>query len=231
MNENEAVAYNAVREKVQAEYGAVATLVSIGKLRQFCAHPDILCTDSGFINSFTKFARLKELLEELIAIGEKALIFTSYTRMADLIAKMVSDELGVMSATLDGRTEIEKRLPLIDAFSEYDGPAILLLNPRAGGSGLNITAANHVIHYNPEWNPALEDQASARAYRRGQERPVTVRRLIYADTVEEVMDERLQRKRNIAGNAIIGVEGREADYLDIMAALERSPSIVLPSGV
>ena len=130
-----------------------------------------------------------------------------------------------MSSTLDGRRDIDDRQPLIDRFSRYGGPAALVLNPRAGGSGLNITAANHVIHYNPEWNPALEDQASARAHRRGQERPVTVRRLIYAGTVEEVIDDRLRRKRDLAGTAVIGVEGREQDYGDIMAALERSPSV------
>ena len=129
-----------------------------------------------------------------------------------------------MAATLDGRRKTEDRQPLIDRFSDHQGPAVLVLNPRAGGSGLNITAANHVIHYNPEWNPALEDQASARAHRRGQRRPVTVRRLIYARTVEEVIDERLRRKRNIAGTAIIGVEGREEDYADILAALKCSPS-------
>ena len=88
---------------------------------------------------------------------------------------------------------------------------------------MNITAANHVIHYNPEWNPALEDQAAARAHRRGQTRPVTVRRLIFSRTVEEVMDERLRRKREIAARAVVGVEGSDADYADVVAALERSP--------
>lgn len=99
-----------------------------------------------------------------------------------------------------------------------------MLNPKAGGAGLNITAANHVIHYNPEWNPALEDQASARAHRRGQQLTVTVHRLLVADTVEDVVDERLTRKRAISGTAVVGVEGREDDYGDIVAALMRSPS-------
>ena len=226
LSEAEACGYDEMRERVFAEYGTAATLVSLGKLRQFCSHPVILGDDSGIrIETFSKFERLRGLLEEIFSLGEKALVFTSYTRMADLIANMTSSEFDAMSATLDGRLDIDDRQPLIDSFSGYRGPAVLVLNPRAGGSGLNIAAANHVIHYNPEWNPALEDQASARAYRRGQERPVTVRRLIYAGTVEEVMDERLRRKRDIAGTAIIGVEGKEEDYADIMAALERSPSI------
>lgn len=226
LSEEEACAYEGLRERTLAECGTAATLVSLGRLRQFCAHPDILNGGSGFrAEAFSKLERLGELLDETFALGEKALVFTSYTRMADLIAGMASGRLGAMSATLDGRLDIEGRQPLIDAFAGHDGPAVLVLNSRAGGSGLNITAANHVIHYNPEWNPALEDQASARAHRRGQERPVTVRRLIFAGTVEEVMDERLRRKRRIAERAVIGVEGREEDYMDIMAALERSPSV------
>lgn len=225
LSETEACAYDGMREKVFEEYGPAATLVSLGKLRQFCAHPIIVRDGIHLPNeTFSKFERLNDLLEEIFSRDDKVLVFTSYTRMADLIADMASREFGAMAATLDGRLDIESRQPLIDMFSEFHGPAVLVLNPRAGGSGLNIVAANHVIHYNPEWNPALEDQASARAHRRGQERPVTVRRLLYAGTVEEVMDERLRRKRDIAGSAIVGVEGKEEDYADIMAALERSPS-------
>ena len=143
--------------------------------------------------------------------------------MADRIAAMVRNKFGVISATIDGRLPIPERQLLIDQFTAYQGPAVLVLNPRAGGTGLNIAAANHVIQYNPEWNPAIEDQAAARAYRRGQRRTVTIRRLIVANTVEEVIDERLQRKRDIAGNAVVGVRGEQDDYRDIMAALTRSP--------
>lgn len=225
LSEAEAYAYEEIRKKILLQYGAAAQLVSLGKLRQFCAHPDILKEGSRLPRNgaFSKFGRLKDLLEEIFSRREKALVFTSFTRMADLIAGMSSSEFDAMSATLDGRLDIDKRQPLIDRFSGHGGPAVLVMNPRAGGSGLNLTAANHVIHYNPEWNPALEDQASARAYRRGQERPVTVRRLTYSGTVEEVIEDRLQRKRNIAETAIIGVDGKKEDYADILAALERSP--------
>ncbi len=229
LSEEEAGAYDEMREKIFEEYGAAATLVSLGKLRQFCAHPDILGKGISIRSeAFSKFERLRELLEEIFARDEKALVFTSYTKMADMIADMVASEFRAMSATLDGRRNLADRQPLIDRFSGYGGPAALVLNPRAGGSGLNITAANHVIHYNPEWNPALEDQASARAHRLGQDRPVTVRRLICAGTVEEVIEDRLGRKRDLAGTAVIGVEGKGQDYADIMAALERSPSAARP---
>ena len=224
MSEDEASAYEGVRREVFEEYGAAATLVSLGKLRQFCAHPDIIGAPHHAPNlAFSKFDRLRELLEEIFSRREKALVFSSYTKMADLISEMAIRTFDVMAATLDGRLAIDERQQLIDRFSMHDGPAVLILNPRAGGSGLNITSANHVIHYNPEWNPALEDQASARAHRRGQERPVTVRRLIYAGTVEEAMDERLQRKRNLAEAAIIGTGGQDEDYADILEALQRSP--------
>ena len=225
MEEIEAHAYDQLRKEIAEQYGAIASLISLGKLRQFCSHPNLLesASDANF-RKFSKFARLQELLEEILSFGEKVLIFTSYTKMSDMIMSMATSKFGVMAATLDGRLDISKRQPLIDQFEENSGSALLVLNPKAGGSGLNITAANHVIHYNPEWNPALEDQASARAYRRGQKRPVTIRRLIYSRTVEEVINERLNRKREISDRAIIGVEGKEQDYADILAALECSPT-------
>ena len=101
---------------------------------------------------------------------------------------------------------------------------MLVLNPRAAGTGLNITGANHVIHYNPEWNPALEDQASARAYRRGQEKTVFIYRLYYLETVEEVVNDRIERKRDIAGNAIVGTDGSHTDADDIIRALTLKPT-------
>ena len=225
LREDEAEAYELVRKTIAGQYGTTATLVSLTKLRQFCAHPEIVNGADAHIMgaNFTKFNRLMELLSEIFDWQEKVLVFTSYTAMADRIASVTANKFGVMAATFDGRLKTEARQPLLDRFKDHTGPALLVLNPRAGGVGLNIVAANHVIHYNPEWNPAIEDQASARVHRRGQRYPVTVRRLIFAGTVEEVMDERLRRKREIANKAVIGIEGRDTDYPDIVAALRRSP--------
>ena len=100
---------------------------------------------------------------------------------------------------------------------------MLALNPRAAGTGLNITGANHVIHFNLEWNPALEDQASARAYRRGQKKTVFVYRLYYLNTVEELVNERISRKREIAKTAIVGNEGMLQERKDLIAAINVSP--------
>jgi SNF2 family DNA or RNA helicase len=226
LDDDEVAAYDDIRERIAAEYGAAATLVALTSLRRFCAHPALMEGGSyvGDPMSFTKFRRLDELVEEIFEQSEKVIIFTSFTAMADMIAGHIKHRFGAFAGVIDGRLPINDRQPLIDSFSAVRGGAALVLNPKAGGAGLNITAANHVIHYNPEWNPALEDQASARAHRRGQDRPVTVHRLLVADTVEDVVDERLSRKRALSATAVVGVEGKDDDYGDIVAALSRSPA-------
>lgn len=226
LDEGEAAAYEAERERIYAQYGAAATLVALTSLRRFCAHPDLMSGSAGTADpmSFSKFRRMEEIVEEIFACREKVIIFTSFTVMADMIARHIKTRFEAFAGVIDGRLPIDDRQPLIDRFSAIQGGAALVLNPKAGGAGLNITAANHVIHYNPEWNPALEDQASARAHRRGQQLPVTVHRLLVADTVEDVVDERLTRKRAISGTAVVGLEGKNDDYGDIVAALMRSPS-------
>lgn len=226
LTEEEADEYERIRLEIKQTHGRSATIVALTALRQYCAHPALLTDTPQSLGrtEFTKINRLREILEEVFARREKAIVFTSYTDMADIIATMVKSGFGIFAECLDGRLDIEKRHPLLDRFAGIDGPAALVLNPRAGGSGLNITAANHVIHYNLEWNPALEDQASARVHRRGQTLPVFVHRLFFAGTVEEVVDERIRRKRILSDAAVVGVEGKDEDYEDIVAALERSPA-------
>ena len=118
---------------------------------------------------------------------------------------------------------MSQRQPIIDSFSNVDGSAVLILNPRAAGVGLNITAASRVIHYNLEWNPAVEDQASARAYRRGQKRTVFVYRLYYNNSVEDVINDRIERKRDLFNNAIKGLNQSDLERADLIRALEISP--------
>lgn len=222
LSPEEAEAYERERSAIFAEHGQAAILVALTRLRMFCAHPGLLDDMTSSIE-FSKLERLQEILEEVFASSEKVIIFTSYTAMADTITDFVKRTWGIFAGCLDGRLAIDNRQPLIDRFSEVKGPAVLVLNPKAGGAGLNITAANHVVHYNLEWNPALEDQASARAHRRGQTRPVTVHRLYCAGTVEEVVNERTLRKRELSQAAIVGVTGQDNDYEDILKALQRSP--------
>jgi len=224
LSDQEIAEYDQIRQRIKDEYGSAATLVSLTALRMYCAHPLLLSASHvGDPTQFSKFQRLNEILREIFSHGEKALVFTSFTAVADMICRHVGSTLQTFARVLDGRLSMDERQPLIDEFSSVSGAGALILNPRAGGVGLNITASNHVIHYNPEWNPALEDQASARAHRRGQELPVTVHRLLVADTVEEVISARLERKRVLADTAVVGVVGHEDDYADIISALSRSP--------
>lgn len=226
LDDSEAAAYDAERTRISVEYGSAATLVALTSLRRFCAHPALMNGSGATADamSFSKFRRLDEIVEEIFTQDQKVIIFTSFTAMADMIARHIERRFSVFAGVIDGGLAIDARQPLIDHFSAIKGAAGLVLNPKAGGTGLNITAANHVIHYNPEWNPALEDQASARAYRRGQTLPVTVHRLLVANTVEDVVDDRLTRKRALSDTAVVGVEGKDDDYGDIVAALTRSPS-------
>lgn len=224
LSEQSAVEYDAIRQQIAAQYGAAANLVAVTKLRLYCTHPFLVNGGDGDpLPHSTKYARLHEVLEEIVARCEKALIFTSFTEMADILAADLPRRFGVACSIIDGRTPVPDRQPTVDAFQNAGGSAVLVLNPKAAGVGLNITAASHVIHYNLEWNPAVEDQATARAYRRGQDKPVTVHRLFHANTIEEVIDQRVARKRDIAGQAVIGVQGAEDDLADILRAIELSP--------
>jgi SNF2 family DNA or RNA helicase len=224
LTEAQAFEYEEIRRSAIAEYGQGATLVALTRLRMYCAHPRLLGNpDSDPSATSAKYARLTEILEEIHQNGEKVLIFTSFNDMSDLIVSDLTQRFGVPTDFIDGRTPIDERQNVIDRFSAISGSAVLVLNPRAAGTGLNITSANHVIHYNLEWNPAVEDQASARAHRRGQTLPVTVHRLFYVDTVEEIIDGRVSAKRLLSKRAVVGIDGSEDNLSDIAAALARSP--------
>lgn len=216
--------YEDIRKEIADTYGTSATLVALGKLRQFCAHPRLLGISwEDPAKGMPKYQRLVEILEEIFAHGQKALVFSSFTGMADILLEDIPKRFpSAWAGVIDGRVPVEDRQALVDRFSEHDGFGFLALNPKAAGVGLNITAANHVIHYNPEWNPAVEDQASARAHRRKQKLPVTVHHLFFADSVEEVVADRLDLKRMIAGGAVVGHKGT-SDASDIARALMISP--------
>lgn len=225
MDETSALAYEEIRQEAALRNPMAADFTAMVPLRMYCAHPwaaEKLLGDSPFHCS-PKLRRLFDILEEVIGNGEKALVFTSFQNVADLIDRLVREEWGVFSAIIDGRVPVPERQGIVDALSAAAAGGVLVLNPKAAGVGLNITAANHVIHYNLEWNPAVEDQASARAYRRGQELPVTVHRLFYVGTVEEVMDDRIQRKRMLSDSAVLGTDGSTVEVQDLHRALTISP--------
>lgn len=226
LSEAESGAYEQVRLDTLAEFGGAASLVALTRLRMFCAHPLLLDDTSWSVEAalgFTKLARLFEIVNEVFASRQKMLVFTSYNRLAEMITRITRERYLTLAKTINGETPVAMRQEIVDQFAAETGSALLVLNPRAAGTGLNITAATHVVHYNLEWNPAVEDQASARAHRRGQTRPVTVHRLYLGDTVEEIVDERLTRKRSLSGAAVVGVEGSDADLADVARALRASP--------
>ena len=225
LDEHHARAYEEIRLEAAQKNPQAVAFTAMVPLRMYCAHPwaaKKLLGESPF-HASPKLTRLFGILEEVIGNGEKALVFTSFQEVADLIARLVREEWGVFAEVIDGRVPVPDRQGLVDALAAAKPSGVLVLNPKAAGVGLNITAANHVIHYNLEWNPAVEDQASARSYRRGQERPVTVHRLFYVDTVEEVIDDIMRRKRTISESAVLGTDGESVDVEDLQRALTISP--------
>ncbi len=215
--------YEQTRKAAIAEYGESASLVALQRLRMLCTHPILLgAGEADPADEMPKYQRLIELLEEIFSRSDKCLIFTSYTGMTNILLKDLPARFPRQYFSfIDGRVPVPSRQTIVDDFSAATAGA-LFLNPKAAGVGLNITAANHVIHYNPEWNPALQDQASARAYRRKQERPVTIHQMFFVDSVEEVIVDRLCLKRGLAESAAIG-HGGETTTGEIMQALRISP--------
>ena len=227
MDAQESLMYEDERLRIVEELGEkAATLATLQKLRMYCTHPSLIQEEKNFIDPdkySMKYRRMCEILSEIIAKKEKVILFTSYTGMFNILLSDIPSRFHIPVYSINGATPVEDRQPTVDTFSAVKGSALLVLNPRAAGTGLNITAANYVIHYNLEWNPALEDQASARAYRRGQTKTVFVYRLFYANTVEQVVNDRIELKRDLSDTAVIGVSGKQENRDDIMNALLLSP--------
>lgn len=224
MSDEESFRYEEYRKEASGQSEALG-LGALQKLRMFCTHPQLCDEDLSrdpYISSI-KYQRMCEILGEIIERNEKVILFTSYQKMFNILERDIPMRFDIPIMKINGSTPVEDRQSIVDEFNRYDGCMMLALNPRAAGTGLNITAANHVIHYNLEWNPALEDQASARAYRRGQEKTVFVYRLYYKDTVEQIVNERIDRKREMAKVAIVGTDGNNENREDIISALNISP--------
>lgn len=227
MTEREAQFYEAERkDSEKLTELRLMKIEKIQKLRMFCTHPLVYDKSLGNIdpaNISYKYERLCEILENVFSQNEKAIIFTSFNEMIKIICDDIKKRYNVYTNFINGSIDPIQRQKIIDEFSSIDKPGILVLNPRAAGAGLNITAANHVIHYNLEWNPAIEDQASARAYRRGQVKTVFVHRLFYVNTIEEIINEKIQNKREISDAVIVGNNGDIDSREDLIKALSISP--------
>jgi SNF2 family DNA or RNA helicase len=226
MSEIESLKYENERKQIVENMdGKIATLSLLQKLRMYCTHPFLLDRQTYVdpLQASAKYERLCNILEEIISKNEKVIMFTSYNEMFNILLADIPERFSIPMLMINGTTPVGERQPIIDRFTAFENSALLVLNPRAAGTGLNIAAANHVIHYNLEWNPALEDQASARAYRRGQKKIVFVHRLYYINTVDQSINERIEYKRKLSETAVVGSTGSHEDISDIMAALKMSP--------
>ena len=198
-------------------------LALLTRLRQVCCYPRLL--DSDYRDSSdAKMIRLLEILSAIRENGEdKVIIFSTFTKSLDLIQGVAKRQLdNPYVEIIDGRSSNERRYQILDEFEALPGFGILCINPQAGGTGLTITAANHVIHFNRQWNPAVEKQATARSFRRGQIKPVFVHKMFYLGTVEETIHERLIMKEGLASTSLSDAV-EEGDQKDIRQALSMSP--------
>ena len=202
----------------------LATLV---KLKQICNHPaHFLADDSPLPHRSGKCDRVTEMLEEVLAEGHRALVFTQFRVMGRLLQQHLQSVLGLDVPFMHGGTPQAARVEMVDRFqSEGKSIPVFLLSLKTGGVGLNLTAANHVFHYDRWWNPAVEDQATDRAHRIGQDKQVQVHKFVCIGTLEERISAVIERKRSLAKN-IIGtgedwITGLSTEALRDLFALSR----------
>lgn len=183
-------------------------LAAMAKLKQVCNHPAQLMHDRSPVGRRSgKVIRLEEILEEILAEGDRVLCFTQFTEFAEMLMPHLAARFGCDVAYLHGGTPKKRRDEMVARFQSGDGPPIFLLSLKAGGTGLNLTAANHVVHLDRWWNPAVENQATDRAFRIGQRRTVQVRKFICTGTLEEKIDEMIEEKRALADLVVADGEG------------------------
>jgi len=225
LSAQEAALYESLRraalEKLAAVEGpaskkAIQILAEIMKLRRACCNPQLVAPELGLPSS--KLAAFAQLLAGLLENRHKVLVFSQFVDHLSLIRRHL-DEHGVSYQYLDGSTPMQERKVRVDAFQAGQGD-VFLISLKAGGMGINLTAADYVIHMDPWWNPAVEDQASDRAHRMGQLRPVTIYRLVAKHTIEESIVELHQHKRDLADSLLEGSDAvarmSAGDMLDML---------------
>jgi non-specific serine/threonine protein kinase len=182
-------------------------LAVLMQLKQICNHPaqylrgqDFPAADSG------KFERLRLLCEPIAERQEKMLVFTQFQTLTEPLADFLAGVFGSPGLVLHGGTPVRKRSELVSRFQDDAGPPFFVISLKAGGSGLNLTAAAHVVHFDRWWNPAVEDQATDRAFRIGQKKNVLVHKFVCKGTVEERIDAMIRDKRALA-DQLLNKEG------------------------
>ncbi len=183
-------------------------LATMMKLKQVCNHPAHFLGDgSALAGRSGKLTRLVDVLSEAMAEGDRSLVFTQFTEMGSLLERHLRHRLGCEVLWLHGGVTKRKRDAMVERFQGGDGPPVFLLSLKAGGTGLNLTAATQVVHFDRWWNPAVEDQATDRAYRIGQRHNVQVRKFVCGGTLEERIDAMIEAKRALAERIVGTGEG------------------------
>ena len=208
-------------DRVEGMHRRGMVLSTLIRLKQICNHPAQMLKDHDFgqpvapdASRSGKCVRLVEMLHEVLASGEQALLFTQFRQMGKLLVSLLQQELGKPVLFLHGGTTQKQRQELINTFQKADGAApLLILSLKAGGVGLNLTAATHVFHFDRWWNPAVENQATDRAYRIGQTRRVQVHKFVVRGTLEERIDAMIEQKTELA-EQIVGAGERWLTELD-----------------
>ncbi|MCQ2753809.1 MAG: DEAD/DEAH box helicase [bacterium] len=187
----------------------------ITALKQICNHPYQFLKTGGSTKELSgKAEKCVDLVNSIIENGEKTLIFTQYKEMGDILTRIISEECDTEPSFFHGSLTVSQREELIDDFQNNDDRKVMILSLKAGGTGLNLTSATNVIHYDLWWNPAVEDQATDRTYRIGQDKNVMVHRLITLGTFEEKIDEMLKSKKELADMAVYEGEKIITDLSD-----------------
>ena len=204
-------------------------LATMAKLKQVCNHPAHLLGDGSRLDGRSgKLARLEEICDEIIAEGDKALCFTQYAEFGRMLQPYLAGRLGCPVQYLHGGTPKKQRDALVSQFQDATEPSLFILSLKAGGTGLNLTAASHVIHVDRWWNPAVEDQATDRAFRIGQRKDVQVRKFVCVGTLEERIDSMIEEKKALAERIVDAGEGwlTELSTADLRKVIALSPEAV-----
>ena len=194
-------------------------LAEISRLRRAACHPRLVDDNADFIES-SKLRMFGEVVDELLENGHKALVFSQFVTHLAILREYL-DGKNIRYQYLDGSTPMQKRQDNINAFQKGEGD-LFLISLKAGGVGLNLTAADYVIHMDPWWNPAVEDQATDRAHRIGQEKPVTVYRIVTTNTIEEKIIKMHESKRDLADSLLSGADISARLNADELLALIRN---------
>ncbi len=195
-----------IKEAIQESAGIQRKgmiLSALIKFKQLCNHPDQYLGTGDFDPQHSgKFQRLIEICETIYEKRERVLVFTQYKEMTEPLASFLKDIFNQSGSVLHGSTPVKRRKLIIEEFQGLEYVPFMVLSLKAGGVGLNLTEANHVIHFDRWWNPAVENQATDRAFRIGQKKNVVVHKFITKGTIEEKIDHMLEEKKELSENVI-----------------------------